>query len=746
MSTEIYQLSREAILADRPSDPLLFIVRSRQAIFGGLVDGVMRGETFLALIGPAGIGKTTMADAIRGELTSRSVRVLQVSRGDGDAISLRAMASQILGVPQSELNDDVVIEELYHVMAAREDCDQGFVLIIDDAELLRADALAYLRLLTIVATTSMPQVVFVGRPEFWDTEDGRQPALQTLITARWELAPLTAEESHEFIAQSYVAPAHDMAVAFTTDGLAALVRHGAGSCGRLAALLSLAQGILAESHERSLTLTVINAAAALLDGSGIEQPADKLPQSAIDHAALEQAGGALLVLRDESAEPTADDVAEASPVTVRRPLGIGRLLGSAGVAAILSTVVAATGWQVAIHRTTALAATVGAVDTLSAQVRSAAHSASVAIQAKIAQITVIDVTSGPAKKTNRPATQRSDVGEAEPNMSAQAEPPATGMDVRTAIDRLPETVAAALPLVSAAVITTEFDGDAAATTSAIDAAPPIEAKVPSATSKMDAATVVQPASEGAATSQSAASVARAAAPSEPQAPLVASVASPTAATALELKAAAPAGSSHLMTPAASVTEYSAQGSVDANATPVSLAAVTTAPELKIVPDARITAPARTDDQPPPAAIATLPADSVRGSNGANAAQPAPASAEPERSVRVALQNAPVKPEAGAAAPRHPDTPAMTQLVSRGDDELALGDVLAARLFYTRAAALGSAHAATLAGKTYDPMFLATIQANGVAPDPAAASSWYRKAVTLGDQEAASRLGGLRATR
>ena len=77
--------------------------------------------------------------------------------------------------------------------------------------------------------------------------------------------------------------------------------------------------------------------------------------------------------------------------------------------------------------------------------------------------------------------------------------------------------------------------------------------------------------------------------------------------------------------------------------------------------------------------------------------------------------------------------------------LALGDISAARLLYERAAALGSAKAATTVGKTYDPAFLASIQVSGLTPNPAAAASWYRKGADLGDAEAADRLTRLTAT-
>jgi TPR repeat protein len=74
--------------------------------------------------------------------------------------------------------------------------------------------------------------------------------------------------------------------------------------------------------------------------------------------------------------------------------------------------------------------------------------------------------------------------------------------------------------------------------------------------------------------------------------------------------------------------------------------------------------------------------------------------------------------------------------------LALGDISAARLLYERAAALGSAGAATALGNTYDASFLASIQAKGIVADEAAAIAWYRKAAALGDAAAVRQLNRL----
>ena len=84
--------------------------------------------------------------------------------------------------------DDV--ERLFYVMTERDTPDERLALIIDDAERLLPDALAYLRLLVSVALERMPQIVFIGAPSFWDIADQLTEAgFKDLITARFVLEP-----------------------------------------------------------------------------------------------------------------------------------------------------------------------------------------------------------------------------------------------------------------------------------------------------------------------------------------------------------------------------------------------------------------------------------------------------------------------------------------------------------------------------------------------------------------------------
>jgi hypothetical protein len=99
------------------------------------------------------------------------------------------------------------------------------------------------------------------------------------------------------------------------------------------------------------------------------------------------------------------------------------------------------------------------------------------------------------------------------------------------------------------------------------------------------------------------------------------------------------------------------------------------------------------------------------------------------------------PQIGAGSPNLAE---LKLLLERADRSLAFGDISAARVFYERAAELGSAAGAVGVGKTYDPSFLAQIGARGLRGDAVLASWWYQKASNAGDQEAAMRLHALTA--
>jgi hypothetical protein len=85
--------------------------------------------------------------------------------------------------------------------------------------------------------------------------------------------------------------------------------------------------------------------------------------------------------------------------------------------------------------------------------------------------------------------------------------------------------------------------------------------------------------------------------------------------------------------------------------------------------------------------------------------------------------------------QYPSAAETAALVARGDALLSTGDMVSARLFYERAAGGGDGGAALRLGATFDPGFLSRTGVRGAAGDPTQASSWYRRALDLGNPAA-----------
>ena len=79
------------------------------------------------------------------------------------------------------------------------------------------------------------------------------------------------------------------------------------------------------------------------------------------------------------------------------------------------------------------------------------------------------------------------------------------------------------------------------------------------------------------------------------------------------------------------------------------------------------------------------------------------------------------------------------LMIQGQQFIAAGDVVSARIVFQRAAEAGDADAAVALGGTYDPIVFAKLGVAGLGADVEKARTWYQKAESLGSTEATRRL-------
>jgi hypothetical protein len=122
-------------------------------------------------------------------------------------------------------------------------------------------------------------------------------------------------------------------------------------------------------------------------------------------------------------------------------------------------------------------------------------------------------------------------------------------------------------------------------------------------------------------------------------------------------------------------------------------------------------------------------------------------AQPPRELPQAV-TMPASPP--AAAPLEPapalraleralDRDEIANLLKRGQELAAQGDLAGARLLLRRAAEAGDAQAMQALGATYDSTVLARLRVIGVAPDDQRARAWYERAAAAGAPDASRRL-------
>jgi hypothetical protein len=108
---------------------------------------------------------------------------------------------------------------------------------------------------------------------------------------------------------------------------------------------------------------------------------------------------------------------------------------------------------------------------------------------------------------------------------------------------------------------------------------------------------------------------------------------------------------------------------------------------------------------------------------------------------VHITNAPREADGSPSRPSPTDAELAQgeRLLDRGQQFLAQGNIVIAREYFARAAALGLPIAALRLGETHDPLEFRHLQIFGLKHDPAEARRWYERAIELGANEAEAKL-------
>jgi general secretion pathway protein A len=200
---------------------------------------IRRREGFVVVTGDIGTGKTTLCRALLEQIDRRTFTALVLNPflSEEDLLKLilqdfgvvsreDVKAGRLAGVSKQEL-----IDTLYDFLLGLLPLQASAVLIIDEAQNLPLQVLEQLRILSNLETDKekLLQIVLVGQLNLQTVL--RSPELRQLdqrVSIRYELKPLTSEETSEYVAHRLHVAGGVSGINFTAKAIGAVHNYSSG--------------------------------------------------------------------------------------------------------------------------------------------------------------------------------------------------------------------------------------------------------------------------------------------------------------------------------------------------------------------------------------------------------------------------------------------------------------------------------------------------------------------------------------
>lgn len=221
---DFYRL-QEAPFANLTASPAPFFGAGQQSVIDAMQHGMAARRSMIALIGDAGLGKTTLVRAILAQMASAPLTSIYVEQSDLDSDALAAHIAQALGQPcPAALRSEGLrcLRPLFEQAAGGE---HRILLVVDNAHLM---PVATLRQVGQLATdaAAFVQVILIGQTVLADT---CQRAGLDEPTTTIPLNPLAPAEGAAYIRQRLAyASAGPPADIFSAGAIQAIVKYASG--------------------------------------------------------------------------------------------------------------------------------------------------------------------------------------------------------------------------------------------------------------------------------------------------------------------------------------------------------------------------------------------------------------------------------------------------------------------------------------------------------------------------------------
>jgi len=275
MHEEYYGFS-EKPFSLTPDPKYLYKSESHANAFDLLQYAIRRREGFVVVTGDIGTGKTTLCRAILEQLDRKTFTALVLNPFLSEDDLLRLILQDFGVVSREEIkrgrlagvSKQELIDTLNEFLLSLQPLKAGALLIIDEAQNLPRQVLEQIRILSNLETDKekLLQIVLVGQLNLKDLL--RSPELRQLdqrVSIRYELKPLTREETFAYVAHRLTIAGGGSLVSFAPKALDLVYRFSTG-IPRLINLVcdrALLGGYSARTNR--ITPEIVSSAAARLD-------------------------------------------------------------------------------------------------------------------------------------------------------------------------------------------------------------------------------------------------------------------------------------------------------------------------------------------------------------------------------------------------------------------------------------------------------------------------------------------------